>query len=151
MMKSLSYYLIRPNANLIDRVMEYNKANDTDMTKIFLDTELWSKQNSSRITGDYTDLVKVMFIADLYSEYFATDFLQRHNPDLYKFFVEILGLPPYSLHTFDKWWQIEYLGRGVNKFEAYEQSIGRLPVDLFLETGNPRVDTWLESIKNSVR
>lgn len=136
-MKHINYYLIRPKANLIERVMEYNRVNNIDVNKIFLDTELWSKQMTTRVLDDDRNQVKVLFISDLYAEYLKNDFLQRNNLGLYRFFVEILGLPPYNLDTFNKWWEIEYLGNGVNEFEAYEQDVGRLSVDLFPKTDNP--------------
>lgn len=142
------YFKIRPREALIKKVNDYSAAYDFDISRIFLDEELWTKRGTYPMMIDEGNLIKAMHLADLYSEYVATDFVRNNNPQLYAFFIEILGSEHYSLQTFDTWWELEYVGKGVNVYEGYEAGISLEALRHFSETGDAAVDKWVtRSIK----
>jgi hypothetical protein len=115
------YFKIRPRETLIQKVTEYNVAHDTDISRIFLDEEIWAKRGSYPMRIDEGNLIKAIHLADLYSDYVSDGSLSTRDPQLYAFFIEILGSEHYCLETFDQWWEIEYLGNGANIYEPTKQ------------------------------
>jgi hypothetical protein len=142
---STRYYFIRPRQRLIERVREYEQAHDVELMGLFLPPELWSKRKKHSLHWDEPNLLKAMFIAEMYSEYLTGDFLKTKSPKVYDFLVEILGLGQYNLQTFDQWWKIEYLGDGLNAFDVLADQLQLEVLRKFSETGDPTVDNWIKS------
>ena len=92
----LSFYLIRPNTELLAMLAQY----PDDLLSLSY-PRLWANSDES-ITSlhddDHLALVKLIFLAKL-----STNVDYNTDPNAKALGSNLLGMPPYRVETFDRW------------------------------------------------
>ena len=131
------YYLIEPTANLKEKLTLL----DPDLAELISETLFWDYHRVAYLqgnTGDGIAEVKLLFLANLMSEYLSGDLYQ-----------EILGTSSISLEVFDKWWTVKrYLVD--ESFAEVEKRLDSSVVSYFVKTGIERVDMWIDKMQNKI-
>jgi hypothetical protein len=141
-----SYYFIRPSQALKDRLRQ----GDPDVAELMSEPHLWTKKEGGITVWtdeDYTAQVKLLFLLDLWSEYVIH---VGEDESLKLFLEEIMGLPPFSTATFDRWWTVERF-EGIDEcFEEISSRLSREYPHLLAKSDLPRVESWLSKLDQRV-
>ncbi|MBD2004121.1 MULTISPECIES: hypothetical protein [Cyanophyceae] len=127
-----AYYAIKPTVAFKEKLANLDL--DPDLVDILSETVFWNYHRAGDTEDDIIE-VKLLFIANLMSEYLPTD--------LYK---KILEQSCISLEVFDKWWTLEryFVDETFSDVEKrIEPSVGTH----FVKTGRKRVDLWIDEIQ----
>ena len=136
-MKYEAYYLIRPKERLARRL----SASPSDMADILLETRLWSCGEGGRTvwgTEEYEAKVKLLFVANLVSEY-------SHDADFHQLFDDLTV----SVEVFDTWWSLERYTVD-ETCETIESQLSPAVVNSIVEPSVPLVDKWVSYLREKV-
>jgi hypothetical protein len=129
------YYVIDQTATLKEKLTLL----DPDLAELLSETVFWDYHRVGDIHGNIGDdiaEVKLLFLANLMSDYLSKDLYQ-----------ELLGTSCISLEVFDKWWTVKrYLID--ESFADVEQRLDSSVVSFFVKTGIGRVDLWIDKMQN---
>jgi hypothetical protein len=129
------YYIIEPTATLKEKLTLL----DPDLAELISESVFWDYHRVGHVhgnTGDDIAEVKLLFLANLMSEYLSGGSYQ-----------ELLGTSCISLEVFDKWWTIKrYLVD--ESFAEVEKRLDSSVVSCFVKTGIERVDLWIDKMQN---
>ncbi|MBD1835366.1 hypothetical protein H6F61_22435 [Cyanobacteria bacterium FACHB-472] len=130
-----AYYVIKPTVAFKEKLANLDL--DPDFVDILSETVFWSYHRVSDTEDDVLE-VKLLFLANLMSEYLQTE--------LYK---KVLGQSCISLEVFDNWWTLERYFID-ETFSDVEKRIEPSIVTHFTKTGRKRVDLWIDKIQKKV-
>ena len=128
------YYVIEPTAALKEKLTLL----DPDLAELISETVFWDYHRVSHAGKTEDDIaeVKLLFLANLMSEYLSGDSYQ-----------ELLGTSCISLEVFDEWWTVKrYLVD--ESFADVEKRLDSSLASYFVKTGRERVDLWIEKMQN---
>lgn len=136
-MKYEAYYLIRPTESLLGRL----SANPSGMAEILGEVRLWSCGEGGRTVWgaeDYEARIKLLFVANLVSEY-ADD----------AEFRQLFGDLTVSVEAFDARWKLErYLLD--DTCQSVESRLNSAVVDSIVKSGLPLVDQWVSYLRSHI-
>ncbi len=132
MILSRAYYIIKPTSALKKRLTSLV---DSDLAELLSEIVFGTYHRAELFYCD-TDRVKLLFLADIMSEYFSGDM-----------FSKLFGTSKIGLQVFDNWWTIEryFIEKD---FEEIEKRIQPSVAKLFLNTGKPGVDFWIDEMQS---
>lgn len=141
------YYIISPSRNLLELLQNYSAKYDNQLERWLKKPSIWSRNpGKARMIWElgHEAQIKILFICELVIR--REDNLNQEYDALLS---EILGTPPYSIQTFDRWWTIEHIDEPIYNFNSYERNNWISP-EIFAKfdaTGMPYVDDWLEQME----
>ncbi len=110
---------------------------DSELAEILCETVVLSYNRASTTEEDIIE-VKLLFLMNLRFEYLSDKLYKKiFDEDLIKW------------EFFDKWWNINrYLED--ESFLDIEERIDPVIASLVVETGNPRIDSWIKKMQNKI-
>jgi hypothetical protein len=137
-MLDTGYFLVRPNDALRKRL----ESVDAETVSLLDETRLWAKRLDRAVgeafLANHMAEIKLMHLADLLDD--LNDMMSDTS-----FFEELLGPPPYTTATFDRWWRIEHLGDNI--METFDGYADHLAPDVFEQLApDGSADEWLDLV-----
>jgi hypothetical protein len=140
-MINTAFYIVRPTATLLQKLGTCSF--ETALTLGY--PVMWSRAEADRTAwtrNDYKEQIKLLFLAELASDYDGTTYL-----DLQQVLDELLGTPPWTVDTFDRWWQLERIEYDGDI--AVIQNTLKTEFLLKLKSSSQVVTHWIELLINA--
>jgi hypothetical protein len=139
-MLEIVYYLIKPKQTLLELITP-------DLTfRVFLSNPvIWICEEAgaeSLFPDEYSMGRKLFFLAELRSGLLRLDSREKFE----KLLDDLMGTPPFGISVFDKWWELERIELADDFSDVFFR-INLEQLELLEKTGNPRVDHWIERLK----
>lgn len=145
-----TYFIVLPNDRLGQELNEFcQQYNDSEfefiantlLTPYLMKTSLLAGQ-----TNTYNiSRAKLLFIAEKYDEY-----LDMVDEAPFRHLLKtLLGQPPFTLATFDNWWQLKsvIVSGSIDTFKTLEESMEYEVLDAISAPADDTLKTWLETLK----
>lgn len=127
-----AYYVIEPTAFFKKKLVSLYL--DTELVDILCETVFWSYNRAGNTEDDISE-VKLLFLANLMSEYLEMDTYKK-----------VLESSSISLDVFDKWWTIKRYFID-ESFSDIEKRIDPSVAGHLIKTGVQRVDLWIDKMQ----
>jgi len=137
------HYVIRPNTQLLVKSAEWSQ----ESGELLRRAVMWTKEEGGRTAWtpqEYTAQVKLLFLLWL-----KHNFGDHGIADISEIVYSLLGEPPLSLSTFDKWWIVERF-TGQESFEVVQNSLSEQYFAAIGEVNMSRVDRWIANMNRRV-
>ncbi len=144
------YYVVLPSARLLDYLQNYEAESGYEAGRqLLLTPALFTRPIPRKIPvfwpkkaiAESKD-VKITFLARLIER-----FEHHQDESLHGLIHTIIGTAPYSLESFDHWWELHPIGDNVTLLEDSLSSDSKAHIlKQFAKTDDPSFDHWLEEI-----
>lgn len=137
------YYLVKPNESLVDKLRHDAVVDPFTAMNILGESQLWIRTVYDRERRHILlSQLKLIFLAEFHSVYVE----KAEYPDLRDLAKDVLGHPPYTLATFDTWWNVEVFLFQPEEYSANEEGISLTTLSLLSNMNDPYLDKWLQGL-----
>lgn len=136
------HFIISPNQALHERLNTYVRQTGQQDDVTLRRKVIWQKDFTTYSLAYHETQVKLLFLAEIHTQ--ALDVPEPYQ-QYQDFLLELLGSTPYTVETFDRWWQIDILADDVYKFTDMEDQVERRSI-AHLADAHPEVNSWLGKI-----